>query len=88
MILDRFLHELRAAQGPIMHSDLAHRLGIDESALEGMMSVLAAKGVLSVSSENVGGEGAACTGAACGTSCVGLSECPFVVTLPTPIVLA
>ncbi|MEN8114038.1 MAG: FeoC-like transcriptional regulator [Actinomycetota bacterium] len=82
MILDRLVDELRSSEGPIMNGELARRLGIDESALDGMINVLTTKGVLSVSSETVGGEGAACSGTACGTSCVGLEKCPFVANVP------
>ncbi|MEN8234970.1 MAG: FeoC-like transcriptional regulator [Actinomycetota bacterium] len=82
MILDRLLDELHTAQGPIMNSALARRLGIDESALDGMIGVLTAKGVLSVPAEFVGGDAATCSGAACGSSCVGLEKCPFVLNVP------
>ena len=71
-----------------MNTELAHRLGIDVSVLDGMMSVLERKGVLSVPSDVAGVGNAVCSGSACGTSCAGLASCPFVADLPTPIVVA
>jgi len=47
-----------------------------------MVGVLTAKGVLSQPSDSMLGESFACPGVACGTTCVGLDECPFVVVLP------
>jgi hypothetical protein len=81
-ILDTVLSELRGAKGPIRSTDLAISLRVSEEVLEGMVSVLVAKGKL------VGNETApiadvvACSGVACGTSCVGLQECPFIAEIP------
>ena len=81
-ILDSVLTELRGAKGPIRSSDLALRMGISEETLDGMVSVLVVKRKL------VGREPApvedvvACSGVACGTSCVGLELCPFIADVP------
>ena len=81
-ILDGVLAELRGAKGPIRSSDLALRMGISEGTLDGMVSVLVAKGKL-VGSEPVPVEDVvACSGVACGTSCVGLEMCPFIADVP------
>jgi hypothetical protein len=82
MLLDRLIDELGRARGPLTTRALARRVGIDESALAGMLGVLAAKGILSVPSELAGSGPAACTGAACGKTCVGLDRCPFVAKTP------
>jgi hypothetical protein len=82
-VLDRIVDELRTERGPIRSSDLARRIGVSEPALEGMIGVLAAKGVLSASSDSMPGEAVACSGVACATTCVGLDACPFIVNLPT-----
>jgi len=81
-ILDQLVDELRAAAGPIRSSDLAHRIGVSESALSGMIDVLATKGVLTPPSDPIGSEPIACSGVACGTTCVGLDACPFIVDVP------
>ncbi len=81
-ILDHLLDELRAARGPIRSSDLARRIGVSDSALTGMIGVLADKGILDSPSDPGPGETVACSGVACGTTCVGLDECPFIVDVP------
>jgi len=81
-ILDRLVEALREARGPIRSSELAGRLDVSESALDGMISVVTAKGVLTVPEHSGAGEAIACSGTACGTTCVGLDECPFIVSVP------
>ena len=81
-VLDQLVDELRAERGPIRTSDLARRIGVSEPALEGMIGVLTAKGVLSASSDSMQGETIACSGAACATTCVGLDACPFIANVP------
>ena len=81
-VLDQLVDELRTERGPIRSSDLARRIGVSESALDGMISVLAAKGVLRAPSDSLDGKAIACSGVACGTTCVGLAACPFVANVP------
>lgn len=85
-VLDRVLEELRSAKGPIRLRDLAVRVGVERSALDGMLGVLVEKGRLISSETQPITEEFACTGAACGKTCVGLDECPWVVE--APVVLA
>jgi hypothetical protein len=87
-VLDQLVDELRNERGPIRSSDLARRIGVSESALDGMIGVLTAKGVLSAPSDSTLGESVTCSGVACGLTCVGLDECPFIVVLPTSYTLA
>ncbi|MGI9642055.1 MAG: FeoC-like transcriptional regulator [Acidimicrobiia bacterium] len=84
-ILDHLLAELRAAKGPISTSDLARRLEVSESALDGMMSVLVATGQLR--GDEPQGDTYACSGVACGTKCVGLEDCAFIVSVPSTVAL-
>jgi DNA-binding IclR family transcriptional regulator len=77
-VLDRVVAELGSAEGPISLSDLAERVGVARSALDGMLAVLVDKGQLIRSGSDPFLTGFACSGAACGTTCVGLGECPFV----------
>lgn len=86
-ILDRVLGELREAKGPIRSTDLAARVGVSESALSGMVLVLIAKGKLAGSETESFEDVVACSGLACGTSCVGLDECPFIADVPDTIAL-
>ena len=81
-VLDQLVDELRTERGPIRSSDLARRIGVSGPALEGMISVLAAKGVLSAPSDPMDGEAVACSGVACATTCVGLDACPFIANVP------
>ncbi len=81
-ILDRLVDELRAARGPIRSTDLAGRIGVSPSALDGMIDVLTAKGVLAAPTNAGEGEAVACSGVACGSTCVGLDDCPFIVAVP------
>ena len=82
-ILDRVLAEARSASAPVRLRDLATRLGIEESALGGILDLLAHKGDLVVSNDSVIQEGLTCWSNACGATCVGLSACPFVAETPT-----
>lgn len=84
-ILDHLLAELRTAKGPISTSDLARRLEVSESALDGMMAVLIATGQLR--GDEPRGDTYACSGVACGTKCVGLEDCAFIVSVPTTVAL-
>ena len=81
-ILDSLLDELRTVKGPIKSSELASRIGVSDSALDGMLGVLVAQGKLEGSAETVDKGLVACSGTACGASCVGLDECPFTVDIP------
>jgi len=81
-ILDTVLVELRKAKGPIRSNELASKLGVSEPALEGMISVLVGKGKLAGSESAPIEDVVACSGIACGTSCVGLEKCPFIANVP------
>lgn len=81
-ILDTVLVELRKAKGPIRSNELALKLGVSEPALEGMISVLVGKGKLAGSATSPIENVIACSGTACGTSCVGLEKCAFIANVP------
>lgn len=86
-VLETLLTELRTVRGPIRSADLAERVGVSESALSGMIGVLVAKGRLSSAQAPGDGEEVACSGAACGASCVGLDECTFIANVPASYTL-
>jgi hypothetical protein len=81
-VLDQLVDELRAARGPIRSGDLANRIGVSGDSLVMMVDVLVSKGVLSGSATPSPDETIACSGVACGATCVGLDECLFIVTVP------
>lgn len=85
-VLDRLTEEIRSAQGPIRLEALARRIGVQASALPGMLGTLERKGVLTMPAGS--DDGFACS-AACGNSCAGLDACPFIadVRAPQPIVI-
>lgn len=80
-VLDRLVNEIRATRGPMQVEMLARRVGVQVSALPGMLETLERKGILSLPTES--GEGYACS-AACGHSCTGLETCPFIADVRTP----
>ena len=80
-ILDRLIHEVEAARGPITSKEIARRIGVSGSTLDGMVSVLVATGRLA-GNAGPGTEPIACSGVACGTSCVGIDDCAFIVAVP------
>lgn len=81
-VLDRLLTELRNANGPLRSNALAARIGVSEPALGGMISVLVGKGKLAANNTEPMQDVVACSGVACGASCVGLDRCPFIAEVP------
>ena len=77
-ILDRLIDEIRSTGGPVHTGDLATRLGLQASALDGMLDLLARKGLLAAPDDDASSEGYAC-GQDCGHLCAGARSCPFVV---------
>lgn len=47
-ILENIVEELESSDGPLTKKELAKRVGVEESALEGMLEFLERKGKLSV----------------------------------------
>jgi predicted ArsR family transcriptional regulator len=72
-MLDEIMREIENSKGPITTKELARRLDVDESALEGMLEFLERKGKLSVYRPGEGCEG--CGVVSC-ASCVFNSGCP------------
>lgn len=86
-MLRRVLHELEAARGPVRFSELAQRLDIDQSTLEGMVAYWIRKGRLH-DSALAPSEG--CFTDQCSAGCVqgAGGGCPFVGKTPRTISLA
>jgi hypothetical protein len=83
-ILDRLMTEVHDARGTMSSRELADRLGVTASALEGMIDALTSRGHLIVDSPPFGDGIPSCVGAACTTACSGFEGCPFVAAVPQP----
>lgn len=79
-MLQQVLHEVKAAKGAINLNELARQLGIDRSALDGMIEFWVRKGRLKADDLAPAEPHAACS--SCAGSCPGPQGCPFVLTMP------
>jgi hypothetical protein len=82
--LRRVLDEIQTARGPVSLSDLSLRLGIERSALEGMLQFWIRKGRL----KEMDAGTAVCLEGDCTGSCRGIESCPLLTKLPRTITLA
>ncbi len=75
-MLDAILYELRTASGPLTLRQLSLKLGVQESALEGMVHFLARKGALTLV-EGPGGlrQIQTCDEVGCRLRCPGPGRC-------------
>lgn len=80
-MLHQVLREIEKAKGPVSLSDLSRRMGIEQSALEGMIAFWVRKGRLKVEDQQ-SPEAATCTVTGCGPSCGETVICPFVAQMP------
>lgn len=72
-MLEKIMKEVKDAKGPLTVRDLSRRLGVEESAMEGMLEFLERKGRLSV--YRPGGECEECAATTC-LECVFRGSCP------------
>ncbi|MBK6325027.1 MAG: hypothetical protein IPF56_03645 [Chloroflexi bacterium] len=96
-MLKEVLHAIEAANGPVHVAELSRQLGIERTALEGMIAYWVQHGRLqdnSAPQESCGPAGS--TGSTgptgstghCGPTCTGTSTCAFVVKMPRSYTLA
>ncbi len=83
-LLERLVSELDEASSPLRLVELADRLGVEPTALNGMIRTLEWKGMV-VSPAGSSGEVVCASG--CGATCTGVEACPFVANLPRPVVV-
>lgn len=77
-MLNQVLREMQSVQGTVQLNELAARLNVDSSALEGMIAFWVSKGRLKpVSADDTAGCASPCAG-----SCPGAAQCPFVAKMP------
>ncbi len=81
-MLSQILHEITSAREPVSLSVLSHKLGIERSALEGMLAYWVRKGRLRNDDKPVEAADAACTSGSCGSFCPSVSGCPFIAKMP------
>ncbi len=83
-MLQRVLEEIEQSQEPLNLADLARRMGIEQSALEGMIEYWVRRGRLKDDRHSAEEAYILCSGRVCGTgsSCPGPQECPFIITAP------
>jgi hypothetical protein len=83
-MLHQVLREIEQARGPLSLNELARKLEIDRSVLDGMLSFWARKGRILVS--DIDGQTCA-SGGGCGGTCGGAAGCPFAGTAPRTFAL-
>ncbi len=81
-MLQQILQELEATQGPVSLSDLARKLDVERSALEGMIEFWVRKGRLKDDTQEANAIYSLCNSAACGGSCPASQECHPVTKMP------
>ncbi len=81
-MLHQVLQEIEGAQGSINLSELSRKLGVERSALDGMIQYWVRKGRLRDESQPEEILLSSCANGACGHSCPGPQSCPFVMQLP------
>ena len=80
-MLYQLLSVINAKNGPISLDGLSEELGMQRSALEGMLDLLVRKEKLRYSDLGQPLEDGDCTGAAC-MACGKAGQCPFVGKMP------
>lgn len=81
-MLSQVLKAIKKSGDTISLDDLSQRLGIEPSALEGMLEYCVNKGILRSSEGNDGECGCADDTGGCGSSCEGYEGCPFIAKMP------
>jgi hypothetical protein len=81
-MLRQVLQEIKAAPSTVNLNALAHKLGVERSALEGMIQFWVRKGRLQDDDQAAAAALQMCNGSSCGPSCAGAQGCPFIVNLP------
>jgi hypothetical protein len=80
MVLRQVLEALESVQGPVNLDDLSRRLGVERSALEGMINFWLRKGRLR--EDYLAARPSVCASGTCGGSCPGASSCSPLNEMP------
>ena len=81
-MLRQVLQEIELARGPVNINELSQKLGIERSALEGMIEFWVRKGRLRGGSQPTAALTEVCTTGSCSCACSGPVECPYVIKMP------
>lgn len=81
-MISQVIREIKKSGGTISLDELNRRLGIERSALEGMLEYCVRRGILRSDNAENGEFGCGETHGGCGSSCAGYQGCPFVVNMP------
>ena len=80
MMLRQVLQELESSTGPVELNALSRKLGVERSALQGMVAFWVRKGRLR--DDYAAALAGRCAGDDCAASCRGTDSCPLVTKLP------
>jgi len=81
-MLKQLLEEMKNAESGVNLNDLAAKLGVERSALDGMIAYLVQTGKLKDDDQRSEAEEAAmCSSGGC-AGCPGVKGCPFVMNMP------
>lgn len=81
-MLQRVLKEIKSARGPVSLNELSNKLGIQPSALNGMIEDLVKKGYLQENNQALEGTLKPFIGGSCCNSCPGSHRCPSIMKMP------
>jgi len=79
-MLRQVLQELESSTGPVELNALSRKLGVERSALEGMVAFWVRKGRLQ--DDYAAALAGSCVGGDCAASCLEADSCPLVSRLP------
>jgi hypothetical protein len=80
MVLKQLLQEIESSQGPLSLDDLSRKLGVERSALEGMIAFWVRKGRLK--EDYAAALQGMCPGAECDLTCPEAERCWLLTNLP------
>jgi len=81
IMLKQVLHEIETANGPIHLGELSRKMGVERSALNGMIQFWVQKGRL-LDDAPTGHSDSTLCGGSCRGSCSGPDSCSFVMKMP------
>jgi hypothetical protein len=81
-MLSQVLREIKKSGTTVRLDELSRRLGIESSALEGMLDYCVRKGILQDSVGDAVDGGCNCGSGSCGSGCEGYEGCPFIAKMP------
>jgi len=80
-MLNQVLQEIRSTQSALNLGDLSHKLGVERSALDGMIQFWVRKGRLIDDDAAETQAGVVCSIGSCGASCMGAFNCAFIAKM-------